>query len=270
MNSGYAPVENGELYYEVVGDGPAILLLHAGVADHTMWDPQMEAFSQAHTVVRYDLRGFGISRTQDTTFSNGQDIHDLLTHLGIDRATLIGNSRGGQIALDFTLAYPQMASTLVWVNGGVGGMKFDAPPELNTWFEKMEALEEAKDWEALTDLEVQTWADGVNQPEGRASEPVRRKLHDMILAGYKRADGNATPRPFQPPAATRLHEVQCPVLLVVGDLDTPATLASADLLTKGVPQAEKVVFHNVAHMASMEQPDRFNTVVLDFLARHVL
>jgi 3-oxoadipate enol-lactonase len=270
MSSGYAPVENGELYYDVVGTGPAILLLHAAVADHTMWDPQMEAFSQAHTVVRYDLRGFGMSRTQDTTFSNGQDIHDLLTHLGIDRATLIGNSRGGHFALNFTLAYPQMASALVWVNGGVGGMQFDAPPELDAWFDKMEALEEAKDWEALTDLEVRTWADGVNQPEGRAPEPVRRKLHDMILAGYKREDGNAIPLPFQPPAAGRLGEVRCPVLLIVGDLDTPATLASADLLAKGIPQAEKVVFHNVAHMASMEQPDRFNHVVLDFLARHAL
>src|SRR5690242_927607 len=102
MKSGYAPVENGELYYEVVGTGPVILLLHAAVADHTMWDPQMEAFSKAHTVVRYDLRGFGLSRTQDTSFSNGQDIHDLLTHLGIDRATLIGNSRGGHFALNFT------------------------------------------------------------------------------------------------------------------------------------------------------------------------
>lgn len=270
MNSSYAPVENGELYYEVVGNGPAILLLHAGVADHTMWDPQMDAFSQAHTVVRYDLRGFGMSRTQDTSFSNGQDIHDLLTHLGIERSILIGNSRGGQIALDFTLAFPQMASALVWVNGGLGGMEFNVSPELNDWFEKMYALEEDKDWEALTDLEVQTWGDGINQPEGRAPAPVRRKLHDMILAGYKREDGTATPRPLEPPAAGRLHEVQCPVLLVVGDLDTPATLASADLLTKGIPQAEKVVFHNVAHMASMEQPDRFNTVVLDFLTHHSL
>jgi 3-oxoadipate enol-lactonase len=270
MSSGYAPVENGELYYEVAGSGPAILLLHAAVADHTMWDPQIEAFSQAHTVVRCDLRGFGLSRTLDTSYSSGQDIHDLLAHLRIDGATLIGNSLGGHFALNFTLAYPQMASALVWVNGGVGGMEFDSSPELDDWFAKLDALEEAKDWEALTDLEVQTWADGINQPRGRAPEPVRRKLHDMILSGYRRDDGTATLRPFQPPAATRLHEVQCPVLLIVGDLDTPATLASADLLTKGIPQAEKVVFHNVAHMASMEQPDRFNAVVLDFLLRHSL
>lgn len=270
MSSGYAPIENGELYYEVEDSGPSILLLHAGVADHTMWDPQMEAFSQAHTVVRYDLRDYGKSRTADTSFSNGQDIHDLLTHLGIERATLVGNSRGGQIALDFTLAYPHMAAALVWVNGGVGGMDFAAPPELDEWFEKMYALEEAKDWEGLADLEVQTWGDGINQPAGRAPDPVRRKLREMILAGYKRLDGDATPRVLEPPAAGRLHEVQCPVLLVVGDLDTPGTLASADLLAESVPHAEQVVFHNVAHMASMEQPEQFNRVVLDFLARHGL
>jgi pimeloyl-ACP methyl ester carboxylesterase len=270
MKNGYAPVENGELYYEVEGNGPAILLLHAGVADHTMWDPQMADFSQAHTVVRHDLRDYGKSHTSDTSFSNRQDICDLLMHLEIERAAIVGNSRGGQIALDFTLAYPQMTSALVWVNGGVGGMDFDSPPELDAWFEKLEALDEAKDWEGLTDLEVQTWGDGINQPVGRAPENVRRKLREMILAGYRRVDGEATPRALEPPAVGRLQEVQCPVLLVVGDLDTPGTLASADLLTERVPQAEKVVFHNVAHMASMEQPERFNSVVLDFLARHEL
>ena len=168
MKSGYAPVENGELYYEVEGNGPAILLLHAAVADHTMWDPQMEAFSQAHTVVRYDLRDYGKSRTSIPPSPTGRTSVTCLAHLGIERATLVGNSRGGHIALDFTLAYPQMASALVWVNGGVGGMDFAAPPELDAWFEKMEALYEAKDWEGLTDLEVQTWGDGINQPVGRA------------------------------------------------------------------------------------------------------
>ena len=56
--SGYAPVENGELYYDVTGEGPALLLIHAGVADHTMWEPQLEPFSRSHMVITYDTRGF--------------------------------------------------------------------------------------------------------------------------------------------------------------------------------------------------------------------
>jgi 3-oxoadipate enol-lactonase len=268
--TGYASVENGELYYETVGEGQAILLLHAGVADHTMWEPQLASFSESHQVITYDLRGFGQSRTESAPYSNRQDIHDLLAHLGIDKATLVGNSRGGIIALDFALEHPEILSGIIWVCGGISGADHDSTPGEIEWFDRLEAIWESKDWATLSDLEAHTWANGIGQPEDRAPAHVRDNVRRMIYENYTRQDGEPEPRPLDPPAAGRLHEITCPTLVIIGDLDTSGTRASADLLADKLPNAEKVVFHNVAHMVSMEEPDRFNQLTLDFLSRHSL
>src|SRR4030042_911272 len=122
--SGFAPVYNGQLYYEVSGSGRPILFIHAGVADHTMWDGQIQQFSGYFKVIRYDSRSYGKSQTETTEFSNRQDILDLLDHLDVDRVAVIGISRGGQIAIDFTLEHPERVSALVTVAAGVSGFNF--------------------------------------------------------------------------------------------------------------------------------------------------
>ena len=82
--SGFVPVYNGSLYYEVAGSGRCVLLIHAGVADCTMWDAQFILFSQSYRVIRYDSRGFGRSYSDTTEFSNRQDILDIdLTFFGM-------------------------------------------------------------------------------------------------------------------------------------------------------------------------------------------
>jgi pimeloyl-ACP methyl ester carboxylesterase len=235
-----------------------------------MWEPQIGPFSKAHQAIAYDLRGFGRSRTESASFSNRQDIRDLLAHFGVDRAVLIGNSRGGIIALDFALEHPEMVSGIVWVCGGVSGADSEARPDEIEWFDRLEALWEAKDWGTLSDLEAHTWANGIGQPEDRAPAHVREKVRQWIHDNYTRVDGEPEARPLDPPAAGRLHEIACPVLVIIGDLDTSGTRASADLLSQKLPNVEIEHFPNVAHMVSMEEPERFNTLVLDFLARHRL
>jgi 3-oxoadipate enol-lactonase len=270
IRSGYASVENGELYYEVTGEGRALLLIHAGVADHTMWEPQLEPFSRSHTVITYDTRGFGISRITNGSFSNRQDIRDLLNHLGIDRATLIGNSRAGQIAIDTALEYPEIVSAVVWICGGISGSETEPSKAEMDAIKKMEALWEAHDWDALSDLEADYWVNGPGQPADRAPAHVRNKVRDMTFRNNTRQDGEGEPRPLQPPAAGRLSELGMPVLAVIGDLDEAGTQENADLLAAKVPNARKVVFHNAGHMVSMERPDEFNELVLDFLTQNNL
>src|SRR4051794_29214942 len=80
MNSttGYAPVAGGRLYYEVAGDGHPLVLTHAAVAEHRMWDEQFPVFAQHYRTIRYDLRGFGQSSDAEEPFAYYQDLHDLL------------------------------------------------------------------------------------------------------------------------------------------------------------------------------------------------
>lgn len=274
LTSGFAPVHNGSLYYEVAGSGPAILLIHAGVADCTMWDPQFDLFSQNYRVIRYDTRGFGKSRTKTTDFSNRQDIVDLLTFLGVDRACVTGISRGGQIAIDFTLEHPERVTALIAVAAGVSGYEYKAgEDEIATHeielFNHMDELWEKNAFDELADIESHIWADGPSQPVGRASPEVRNYLRRIVRLNYTRQDGKITPQPLSPPAVNRLAEIRVPTLILVGEYDGIATLEIADYLEREIRGARKVVFPATAHMVPLEKPARFNEIVLYFLKQEV-
>ena len=90
LSASYLDHNGAQLFYETSGRGAALTLIHAGIADHTMWDPHLAAFARSRRVLRYDLRGFGKSVTLPTPFSNGDDLLALFDHLEIERTALIG------------------------------------------------------------------------------------------------------------------------------------------------------------------------------------
>lgn len=270
FTKGFAPVYRGSLYYEVAGTGQPLLLIHAGVADCSMWDSQMEIFSRSYQVIRYDTRGYGQSRSETTQFSNRQDIMDLFKHLRVEKAGILGISRGGQIAIDFTLEHPECVSALIAVAAGISGFDYqggDDPRAQHEFelFSHMDELWEKKAWDELTDLQVRVWADGPSQPEGRAPVAIRDYMRKIVRASFDRQDGQATPLPLEPPAFNRLSEIHQPTLILVGEYDSTGELAAADELECQIPLSRKVGIPGAAHMIPMERPELFNEVVLGFL-----
>jgi pimeloyl-ACP methyl ester carboxylesterase len=269
-SSGYAPVQGGELYYEMAGEGCTLLLIHAGVADCRMWDDQFTAFSQGFRTIRYDARGYGRSRDEGVPFSDRQDVIDLLDHLDVEKAILLGVSKGGMIALDFTLEHPGRVEALIAASSGLGGFEHqpDGSPKSQTeteMFARMQELWDKGELDALNELEARMWVDGPGQPPGRADASVRERVLRMNLEALERQSGEQPSQPLEPPAAQRLGEIRAPTLVIVGDLDTTHCLAVAEVLDKGIPGARKVVFPGTAHMLNMEQPEKFNRVVQEFL-----
>ena len=115
-DTGRVAVEGGTLFYEVRGSGPAVVLLHGGGLDRTMWDPQLEPLLRSFRVVRYDARGHGRSSAPMGPYSMVEDFRLVLDHLGVERAHLVGLSMGGGTALDFATAYPARVHTLALVS----------------------------------------------------------------------------------------------------------------------------------------------------------
>ncbi len=263
--TGFVQVEGGRLYYEAAGIGPALVLVHAGVADFRMWDEQFEVFAERYRVIRYDTRGFGKTTSENVSFSNRQDIVDLLRHLGVERTAILGLSRGGQIAIDFTLEHPEMVTALIAVAAGISGFGGPATEAEMALFTEYERLEKEKAYEELTDFEVRVWGDGPNQPGPRADVRVRERLREMIANNYRLHQEELQPRVLEPPAVERLGEIRAPTLVLWGDLDFSEVGAAMTLLTERVPGAQHVIFPGVAHMVNMEEPVRFNALVLDFL-----
>src|ERR1043166_5014448 len=213
IKRGLVDVHGGQLYYEEAGTGPALVFIHAGIADCTMWDEQFAFFARQYRVIRYDTRGFGRSKTESVSFSNRQDLADLLRHLGVARATVIGLSRGGMIATDFALEHPEMVEALVLAGSGIGGFDFGAvPAEEAKLFAAMEDAEMKSDVPRIVELDLQVWVDGPGQPAGRAPAAVREKVRAMDTSIHTRKDGDAKPQPLPPPAVGRLAEIRVPTL----------------------------------------------------------
>jgi 3-oxoadipate enol-lactonase len=265
---GFCNVEGGRLYYEVDGGGHPLVLIHAGIANLRMWDPQVPAFSERYRVIRYDTRGFGRTTSEDVPFSNRQDLADLLDHLGVDSAYLVGCSRGGQIAVDFTLERPERVDALVTVASGPGGREErDVPDDIPPLWDEMERLHEAEEWARLAELETAFWVDGYRQPADRVDPRIRRDALGWILESLD-AHGHehAQPQPLDPPAAGRLDAIGVPTLVTSGELDNPVDSAGSAALAQGIPGAQRFTFKGAAHLPNLEQPDLFTRTVLDFLA----
>src|SRR3989449_10870621 len=185
VETGFVKVSGRRLHYEAAGLGHPLLLIHAGVADCRMWDAQFPVFAQQFRAVRYDTRGFGKSLTEDVSFSNRQDVSDLLDHLGIDRTYVIGVSRGGSIAIDFTLEHPERVVALIPVASGLGGFKSGSRPVQETrMFAEMDRLWEGKEFTLLADVEVRLWVRRPGQPPDAVALPVRERVRGRGLHHY--------------------------------------------------------------------------------------
>ena len=266
---GYAQIEGARLYYEMAGEGPTLLLVHAGITDRRMWDDQWLAFQSKYRVVRYDMRGFGKSPLTPGSFSNRQDLFGLLRYLEIEHAHFIGCSMGGMTVIDFALEHPEMASSLILVAASVSGyqMRGEMPAQV---LELIQARQQG-DFKRAAELHVQIWADGFRRGSGRADERMRERVRQMGLealtnqADFLKETGFLTEERISPPAVERLSQLIMPALVIAGDLDDENVLNSVDLLAEHMPNAQKRIITGAAHLLSMEKPEEFTQLVMGFL-----
>ncbi len=274
--TGFISIDGGRLYYETHGDStqPALVMIHAGVADHRMWQPQIDAFSTRFYCVTYDVRGFGKTESENGKFNNRRDLLTLLDHLKIDRAILMGCSRGGQISADFTLENPARVRGLILVGTGLTGYWEDvSTAEETALFEQMETAAKAGDWEKVEALELQAWYQGVKRPVERVNAAYLAKGAEMLRDGRKHSTKHGMDGlqfvPIEPPTAQRLNEFAIPVLIIYGDEDMSDTAVVAQVMYKGIAGAEVVVIQDSTHLPGLEKPDEFNAHVRAFLDRVV-
>jgi pimeloyl-ACP methyl ester carboxylesterase len=265
QESGFIDVPGGRLYYEAEGEGSPVVLIHAGVAHLRMWDAQVAAWRDRHRVIRYDTRGFGRTLTEDVPYNNRADLQAVMDHHGLDRAHILGLSRGGMIALDFAVEQPERVKSLIWVAGGLRGFETEDDPRLVAIWPEMERLEKAKEWDALVELETQIWTDGPGQSPDRVDPEIRKQMIEWNLENY-RADQQAN-QPIQPdkPAAELLDRLTMPTLFIWGTFDESSIYVTGAKLANDVPGARSHVFEGVAHMVNLERPEEFNRLVGDFL-----
>ena len=261
LQTGSAPIEGADLYYEIAGEGPSLVLAHAGFVDRRMWDDQFLVFAQHYRVVRYDQRGFGNSKLTPGPFSHRRDLYHLLNFLGIEQAHLLGCSMGGQAIIDFALEHPEMTASLVLVSSALSGypMQGDIPKPL----QELGAALKAQDINRAAELAVRIWIDGPRRTPDQVDARIRERGREMSLTALPSAF--VEEEPIKPSAFERMHELAAPTLVIVGELDDASIATISELLTTRIAGARKVIISGAAHLPNMEKPEEFNHEVLAFL-----
>lgn len=250
---------------EADGFGMPVVFLHSGVTDRRMWADQMaEVAAEGYHVISYDRRGYGQTETDDVPFNHLVDLEAVLDQLSIHAAILVGSSMGGGLAIDFALEHPERTIALVLMGTAVTGAEGYEPDE------EVQALEEAFEYArergnigTANRIQAHEWLDGPYGEAGRVTGPVR----DLFLAMNERHLNHPelTQEDRPEPAFDSVHTIIAPTLLVVGELDCSDIVAIHEDLSEEMENAFAVVLEDTAHFPSLERPDLFNPILLEFL-----
>ncbi len=267
--AGIVPSSATDLYYEAAGQGEPLVLVHAHSVDRRMWDPQFAELARHYRVIRYDLRGYGLSDMPEERrpFLHVGDLHRLLQELGIPRAHFAGLSLGAFVVGDFLALYPEAVLSATIACGGIQNSPGpDTPPteqEREQRIRRIDALRKQG-----IEAYKQRWLEAVLRSCGPRRNAIRAELWTMIedwsawqplhleirsLLGRKAADRLSAAR------------VNVPVMIVVGQDDTESARRSSEELLALIPGAKKVVIQGAGHFPNLETPGEFNHALLEFL-----
>jgi pimeloyl-ACP methyl ester carboxylesterase len=249
------------LPHDEAGTGPAVLLIHAGVADRTMWSEHLEPLAAAgYRAVAVDLPGFGEATVEQGEQAPWADVLSTIDGLDIERAALVGSSFGGAVALRVSVVAPARVSKLVLISAPAPEREPSAELEA-VWAEEEEALARG-DIDGAVEAIVNAWTlpDAPEELRARVAEMQRRAFE---LQGNA-SDVSEAPDPVEDdPEAVRRLEV--PTLVAVGEHDMIDFRDGAEALEAAIPDARRVVIEGAGHLAPLETPDAFRRLLLAFL-----
>jgi 3-oxoadipate enol-lactonase len=245
------------LAYDVVGAGPAVLLLHSTVCDRRMWDPQVPALVEAgYRVVCCDLTGHGDSPVPNGPFDDAQEVLNLLDGLGLDRVAMVGSSGGGRIAQAVAARWPDRVAALALLCPAVADL--EPGPELRAFVEREESLLEAGDIDGATELNLDTWLGPDTSPATREHvRAMQRHCFEVQLAAPEEAEELGPPYD--------LAAIAAPTVVVSGAHDLiDFRIIAADLAGR-LPDVRLVELDWAGHLPSLERPEVVNGILVDFL-----
>lgn len=235
-----------------------MVLLHSGVCDRRMWEPQWSALAKHFRVVRPDLRGFGDTPLPPERFSFAADVVELLDTLGIERACVVGSSFGGRVALELASTAPLLVERLVLLCSALPG--FPSSPTADAFEQAEEDLLERGDLDGAVELNVSTWLG--SEADDETAELVRKMQRRAFEVQLAAEDGPTQPEIVDvsvDPAA-----IDAPALIVSGGADMDQFQGVAIHLAEAMPNPRHVHLDWAGHLPSLERPEPVTALIADF------
>ena len=249
------------LPHDEAGQGPALVLLHAGICDRTMWAEHLEPLAMAgHRVVAVDLPGFGEAEIEQGDEAPWRDVLTAMDELGIDRAAVVGNSFGGAVALRVAAVAPDRVTGLALISAPAPGL--EPSRQLEAAWEAEEDALKRRGVDAAVEAVVNSWTlpDAPTELRERVAAMQRRTL----AVQPKAAEVSEAPDPVEEDPDV-LAGLEMPTLVIVGDRDMPDFRQGAETLADALPNSRLEVIEGAGHLAPLETPDRFRDLLLAFL-----
>jgi pimeloyl-ACP methyl ester carboxylesterase len=265
-----------EVAYRLEGDGPLIVLVHGMAGNAATWDRVVPALTERFAVLAFDLPGHGSSaKPVDGDYSLGSFasvVRDLMMSLGLERGTVVGQSLGGGVAMQFAYQFPSRCERLVLV--GSGGLGRDVSPLLRALaFPGVEFLYPVIFASALRDagrsvlgalrrigLRPSPYADHIWQSYESLTEPETRAAFARTLRSVVDPTGQRVSARDRLPLARDI-----PTLIVWGADDAIIPSAHAAEAAATLPNSRVEIFERVGHFPHCEDPDHFVQVLTDFI-----
>lgn len=247
------------LTHDDEGSGPAVVLLHAGVADRRMWDVLVPTLSHSFRVIRPDLRGFGETPLAPVEYSDADDVSLLLAELGVAHAAVVGSSFGGRVALELATLHPGRVSSLVLLCTALRGP--EPTPDVAAFGAEEDRLLDSGDVTGAVALNVRTWLGPEATDDARALlSTMQQRAFEVQLAADALDPGPRPRRVDVDPTA-----IAVPAVVVSGGHDLDLFKDVAAHLVQQIPGAESVHLPWAGHLPSLERPDAVLALLLDVL-----
>ena len=269
----HATAEDGvKLYFEESGEGELLVFVHEYAGDMRSWEPQMRTFSRRFHCVSYNARGYPPSDVppDPTHYSQDKardDILAIVNHLGAAKAHIVGLSMGGFAALHYGLQYPERAASLVVAGCGYGAEK-DQREKFRAETEATAQLIESSDGDTFADqYSLGPTRVQFQNKDPRGWQEFRDQLAEHSMLGAANTmRGVQKERPSLFDLEDRLRGLTVPTLVLTGDEDEPCLIPNI-YLKRVIPSAALEVIPNSGHTINIEEPDRFNRAISDFLSQ---
>ena len=265
-----ASVNGVELHYRDVGSGFPVIFCHEYASDLRALEQQIRFFSRRYRCIAFNYRGYPPSSVPRERSAYGHDdlVADLggfFDHLGIGQAYLVGVATGGTVALNFAIGRPQAVRALIVVGAGAGSSDRDS------WLAGARALADAIERDGLdalvANMERAPQRQSLRRKDPAAWEEFIAQIGDLSPVGLAHMMANAlmTRKPLFDLEA-QLRALSMPILIALGDQDTPAFEACV-FVSRTVPHGALAVLPGCGHMIPLEEPALFNTIAGEFLAQ---
>ena len=239
------------------------MLLHAGIADRTMWREQLTPLADSgRRVLALDLPGFGEAGIEAGPQAPWDDVLQTLDLLTSGPVALLGNSFGGAVALRVAAVAPRRVSALVLISAPAPGGEEQPSEQLAASWEAEEAALEAGDTEAAVEAILAAWM--LPDPPPELRERIATMQRRAFLLQQAAPEVSEGPDPLED-RLDALAALGMPALCAAGERDMPDFVVAAREMAGVLPRSQHATIAGAGHLAPLEQPAAFRELVLGFL-----